>query len=431
MQLAYLPRQTAISLGSEKLSPCVGPVSNLGSASAAIDDREGDDWATSGRPSRCAREPIQLRHLFVSDTLYPMAVRRRVPPRRSLFWIIDMERGTEMFMLIEQADERRKAQAQLQAQLRRALQRTEVRNIGFPSGNVPDAKVHTDGDLWFHSRKSSPKDEGATPRTFNWFGQWGERSYPNLNITVEINISTHPGARIAGCFVVNRVTGIRYLAHSGAIGGGRKGVGQSEFLAWSGLQRFEVADSTGKRRQVVLVMPLDGVGVISSLRSFVKQVSDFKQAVREGVLDTPAFRKKVEELNDYYNEASGQRKGKRSSIIDYMSRHGDVVKALEQWNALRANAGTKSKKNVKIDLALEYQGQMTDLFEVKTARERAHIYTAIGQLITHARGNKCRKHMVLPHGGALDDDLADALERCQIALINYKIKKNGEIEILG
>lgn len=39
--------------------------------------------------------------------------------------------------------------------------------------------------------------------------------------------------------------------------------------------------------------------------------------------------------------------------------------------------------------------------------------------------------MVLPNGGALDKDLADALGRCQIALINYEIKKNGEIEILG
>jgi hypothetical protein len=336
-----------------------------------------------------------------------------------------------MFMLIEQADERKKAQAQLQAQLGKALPRSEERTIGFPSGNVPDAKVHTDGELWFHSRKSSPKDEGATPRTFNWFGQWGERSYPNLNITVEINISMQPEARIAGCFVVDRATGVRYLAHSGAVGGGRKGVGQSEFLAWSGLPRFEIVDNAGKRWHVVLVMPLDGVGVIASLRSFVRQVSDFKKAVREGSLDTPAFRKKVDELNDYYNEASGQRKGKRSSIIDYVSRHGDVVKALEQWNAARSNVGTKSKKSVKIDLALEYQGRMTDLFEVKTARERSHIYTAIGQLMTHAPGDKCRKHMVLPRGDALDDDLADALGRCQIALINYEIKKNGEIEILG
>lgn len=336
-----------------------------------------------------------------------------------------------MFMLIEQADDRKKAQAQLQAQLGKALRRTEVRNIGFPSGNVPDAKVQTDGELWFHSRKSSPKDEGATPRTFNWFGQWGARSHLNLNITVEINISTQSGARIAGCFVVDRATGIRYLAHSGAVGGGQKGVGQTEFLAWSGLDLFEVVDSAGKRRHVVLVMPLDGVGVIEPLRRFVNQVADFKQAVRDGALDTLAFRKKVAELKDYYDEASGQRKGTRSRVIDYVSRHGDVVKALEQWHASRVNAGTKSKKNVKIDLALERQGEMTDLFEVKTARERGQIYTAIGQLITHAKGTKCRKHMVLPHGGKLDDDLGDALKRCQIALINYEIKSNGTVEILG
>jgi hypothetical protein len=346
--------------------------------------------------------------------------------------IFDLQHRAEntMFMLIEKANERKSAQAQLKVQLGKSFQEVAIRNIGFPGGNVPSARVHTDGKLWFHILRSSSQDEGTTPRTFNWFGQMGEAGQSNVNITVEINIPLQSGAQVAGCFVVDPSTDVRYLAHSGKIGGGQKGVGKREFLAWGEFKRVEVVNSVGKRRKVILVMPLDGAGVVAPLRSFVDQVAKFKQAARDGALDVPALRQKGQ-LKDYYDESGGERKGKRSSIIDYVSRHGDVVKALEQWTSAHAHTGAKSKKNVKVDLAMEHRGVMIDLFEVKTARERSHIYTAIGQLVTHEGATKCRKHMVLPRGAELDDDLAGALKRCQITLINYEIDKVGTVKILG
>jgi hypothetical protein len=336
-----------------------------------------------------------------------------------------------MFMLIERAVERKAAQAQLEAQLKKALRTTATQTIGFPSGHVRDADVRTDGAIWFHTRQSTAADEGATPRTYNWFGQWGDCSQSSVNITVEINIPMAPTGRVAGCFVVDPSTGMRYLAHSGGVGGGQKGVGQTEFLAWTPRPRVDVFDSEGARRHVVLVMPIDGDGVAAPLAAFVQDIAEFKEAVRSGELDTASFRKKVAELKDYFDEPSGRRRGKRSSVVDYISRHGDVVKALEAWAMPRSLAGTISKKNFLIDLALERQGTMTDLFEVKTSRDRGDIYKAIGQLITHARGDTCRTHIVLPQGNTLAGDLSAALKRCSTSVILYDIDKKGAITILG
>jgi hypothetical protein len=336
-----------------------------------------------------------------------------------------------MFMLIEQAADRNAAQAQLEAQLKKALRTKAAQTIGFPSGHVRDAEVRTDGTIWFHTRRSTAEDEGATPRTYNWFGQWGDGSQSSVNITVEINIPLTPTARVAGCFVVDPATGVRYLAHSGGVGGGQKGVGQTEFLAWTPRPRIDVLDREGTRRHMVLVMPIDGDGVVAPLTAFVQDIAEFKEAVRAGELDTASFRKKVAELKDYFDEPSGRRRGKRSGVVDYISRHGDVVKALEAWAMPRSRAGTSSKKNVLIDLALERQGTMTDLFEVKTSRDRGDIYTAIGQLMTHARGDACRKHIVLPQGDTLASDLSDALNRCSASVILYEINKTGAITILG
>jgi hypothetical protein len=288
-----------------------------------------------------------------------------------------------------------------------------------------------DGEIWFHTQMSS--SDATTPRIFNWFGSWADNGKLSLDITVEINIPFKTSARVAGCFVMNQSTGVRYLAHSGAVGGGKKGVGQTRFLAWSNLRRVEAVASNGKRRGVILVMPVDGpaMSAVESLRSFVEHVASFKRAVDEGGLDQLDIRDRVDSLKAYYHEASGARRGRRSSVIDYISRHGDVVMKLEEWSQARARPGTESKKDVKIDLALERNGAMTDVFEVKTLRERGEVYKAIGQLMTHARGSACRKHMVLPHGKKLPKDLDEALKICRISLINYRINSNGQIRILG
>jgi hypothetical protein len=336
-----------------------------------------------------------------------------------------------MFTLIEETNKWMDAQRRTQVKISKALRHKATRTIGYPSGHSPDADINHDGELWFHSQKSS--GDATTPRIFNWFGIWGENEAASLNITVEINIPLRTSGRVAGCFVTDQSTGARYLAHSGAVGGGKRGVGQTQFLAWSNLRRVEVVTNTGKRRDVILVMPVDGPANsgVASLRSFVHHVASFKRAIDDGDLNQSDMRDRVDRLKAYYDEASGARRGNRSSVIDYISRHGDVVKALEVWSTASARPGTVSKKDIKIDLALELKGAMTDVFEVKTLRERGEVYKAIGQLMTHARGSGCRKHMVLPHGPRLPKDLDEALKHCEIALINYEINENGRIKITG
>ena len=74
--------------------------------------------------------------------------------------------------------------------------------------------------------------------------------------------------------------------------------------------------------------------------------------------------------------------GATSSAIDYVSRHGEVVDALREWRRLSAlPKGARFVKNVFIDLGLEFQKELVEVFEVKTSTDRSSMYSALRQLM--------------------------------------------------
>jgi hypothetical protein len=81
-------------------------------------------------------------------------------------------------------------------------------------------------------------------------------------------------------------------------------------------------------------------------------------------------------------------------------------------------------KNVLIDLGVKQAGALAELYEVKTSSSRGDVYTAIGQLLVHASGPKCRQVMVLPADEHLKADLSAALERNGIDLIRYRLSED-------
>lgn len=329
-----------------------------------------------------------------------------------------------MFSLIESKEEIAKAQRKLEAAIRRDFKTKAVKNIGYPGGTNFNAEVVTDGSYWYWSSDYDDEDI-PNPRRLNWFGLF--RDDADLQISVEIN-TAYEGRndQVAGFFARDNDTGSIYLMHSGRVGGGTKGVGKAAFLTWSNQRPIDVVDSSGGIREGVLVMPIESVAASRSAVHYIDIIASFKQAVRAGDLDSPEFQSKKKELDDFFSESRGRRKGKRSGEIDYLSRHGEVVDVLYSWrNSNQLPKGGRLVKNVLIDMGVAVADELVEVFEVKTSTARSDVYAAIGQLMVHGTSNECRRVIVLPKSELLASDLKGALERLNIELLKFKLDEKA------
>ena len=115
-------------------------------------------------------------------------------------------------------------------------------------------KVHHNETYWFGS--VAPNKDDKTPRYWNPLGEY--RPNGTLQISVELNVSTDSNSkRVSGFFAKDSQTGQVYLMHDGGVGGGRKGVGQTAFLAWSDSKVVAVTNAEGDVRLGIIVAPID------------------------------------------------------------------------------------------------------------------------------------------------------------------------------
>ena len=327
-----------------------------------------------------------------------------------------------MFTLLEEKKDIAAAHGNLIRSIERNLKRRATKNIGYPGGTTFDAEVCTDGNHWFWS--SDSKNEIPNSRKLNWYGVFNERGA--LQITVEINTPcTGSNGRIAGFFARRTEDGRVYLLHSGRVGGGTKGVGKSAFLAWSNHKLVPVIDHTGKSRDGVIVMPVTGSGSVRSAIKYVDTIVAFKEAVRAGGLGTLEFQEKLRKYQEFYSEFAGRRTGKRKSKIDFYSRHGDVVDALCRWRLEKGlSKNSRIVKNVQIDLGVETNGVLAEVYEVKTNCNRTDAYTAIGQLMVHSGSQRCQKFIVLPAPLDLPADVTSALGRLSVDVLEFELSES-------
>lgn len=329
-----------------------------------------------------------------------------------------------MFIMLEERAQIAAAQTTLEATLKSQRDGTVKRTIGYPGGNRPDANINTFDKWWSWSLRTG-KDDSSVSRNLNWFGLWSN-DRQGVDITVEVNVARQPGdARISGFFARDTQTGSIYLFHSGKVGGGRPGVGKRAFLAWSNLPLMEVSTVNGKQRMGVMVGPVDDRSASKTLLRYIDTVARFKQAVKDGEVDTPAFQKTLKDYGEYYKEWWGKVKARRSRRVDYISRHGEVVEALRQWRETQGlPKGRSFRKNQLIDLGVGRGNTLDEVYEVKTSSERSSVYGGIGQLMVHGQ-HRCRRVLVLPDDGPLFKGLAPALSELGIELIRYRLDKDG------
>ena len=298
----------------------------------------------------------------------------------------------------------------LTAQLRTGAIRHAMHTVGFPGGSRACTLFWRPEDgFWFGSAKLRNK----RPRKWMIYGTVDPRNRGVVPITAEI-CSPLQGVdlRTAGCFVRDEL-GTVYLAHSGKVGGGTKGVGKSAFVAhykagnWMDVQ---LPDGTNRR---MMILGAVGTAVLPKLLSkFLGEVDAFKRAVRRGSLPRIPLSARPPASPGF----AGKKRYDVNTTIHVNSIHGDIVEALDE--ELRARAYRTTSDQCR-DLVV--YGAASILFEIKPEAMTDSIYKAIGQLMFHGASEKKKPALVAVFPDTATAQTKETMARLGIHVLRFKV----------
>jgi hypothetical protein len=318
---------------------------------------------------------------------------------------------------ITRRTENRNALAALRSCLSRGAEKFR-REVGWPGG-------HDEFTVYWHEGAGFWVIFGLEELSRYWcgYGTMDPKSYKSLHITCEINPPKEGiDRRCGGVFLRDSGSGL-YLAHSGKVGGGRKGIGKTSFLEqYSGsLEEIEWPD--GVTAEVVPLGKIGGKSFVKNLADYIRAVEAFKANARGQTL-APITEKNPDLA--FSPEFEGpKKKYKLTAAIESQCDHGTVVNTLHaELKALGLNA----YKTSKIDLFLaDDKANVTHLIEVKTDQTTTSLYQAVGQVMLHGALDKSdpRRIVVLP--GKVSEDTAKRLNRLGVRVMRYDWKGNQPI----
>lgn len=333
--------------------------------------------------------------------------------------------GMDMLSLVSTTAGIRDAQEQLVNDLENRLPALGRHWVTFrPRGAELDIVGKGSDRLYFGTRMLRDMQ-----KFWNAFGIF-DPDRKSQEIAVEINFSLG-NRRTAGFFAEDAKGGI-FLMHNGGIGGGKKGVGPANFLAWLKPEPIAVETEDGKVKHGILIGKLGARNLADRIESFVQSVRSFKDAVERGELETSEFQRQANRWRQYLKEFSGRKSGVLNVDLDYVSYHGDVVDALKPWVESRVPSGVTITNSPLIDLLAHKAGRLTAIYEVKTSTNRQALYAGIGQLVVHgARPAGVHRHLVVPYGESIASDIETALRQLDIAMIRFRINRDDSVTIVG
>lgn len=292
-----------------------------------------------------------------------------------------------------------KHQRELETILSKYLKRESDYALGH-QGNTLENIVRFNDKMWWSTFDLD--DNKKSPRYWNGFGLLPFKNNGTQDIVVEINIP-HEGinGRVSGVFAKDPGTDDVFLLHRGRIGGGRKGIGKHSFKEWYRGSWVKASEGNKKIFEAIMITRIDSKYVIPNIYNFILQVKQFKDEVTGNSLsrqidqDIPS-----DSPLTFDPEYSGSKTGKRKSTqFRQECNHGIVVDALEKWvrRKYRKKAMINTFNTQLIDLGIQFNDEITEIYEVKTNFDRQSIYTGIGQLFFHSADNpKTIKKLVLP-----------------------------------
>ncbi|HEX8600448.1 MAG TPA: hypothetical protein VF952_18265 [Chloroflexia bacterium] len=292
------------------------------------------------------------------------------------------------------------------------------RVVGWHGGNTPVTMYWLrDIGIW---TVLNPKIAGD--RYWFCFGTGDPTIYEGMqSIVCEIN-SPHKGIdrRCAGLFAKDGDDTI-YLAHSGKVGGGRKGIGKSTFVDFCSHGNWKVIKwPDGKETSALLIGPIDEPLFRQQVAWFVAEVAEFKRRVASG--NKPVSLPFPEP--SFTPEFSGWRTSYvLNKTIASQCNHGLVVSALRE--ALTSQGYKVSNDRARDLFVNGPDGNMYVLFEAKTDLSSSSIYEGIGQLMFHGARQSATLRRVLVLPGIPNSATMEVLSRLNIEVLQYELGSNG------
>ena len=303
-----------------------------------------------------------------------------------------------MLIAIKKRNTIKKYQNEFAAILTKYLKKAGNYALGHQGDNFEHAVKFND-KIWWSSFDID--DSETSPRFWNGFGLLPFKNSGTQDIVVEINIP-HEGInrRVSGFFAKEPGTNDIFILHRGRIGGGRTGIGKDSFKEWYRGSWVQVSEDKKNTCEAILITSIYSKKVVPNIYNFVSQVKQFKDEVTGNSLSRQ-IKQEISSNNSltFDPEYSGSKKGKRkSSHFRQECNHGIIVSALEKWARRKNRKKEISTFNTQlIDLGIQLNDNISEIYEVKTNFDRQSIYTGMGQLLFHSVDNpKTIKNLVLP-----------------------------------
>lgn len=249
------------------------------------------------------------------------------------------------------------AQKSLQQSFER-LPHHPVRTVSFkPAARREEVATFGPGRVWgvFHHA-----DDESTPRYWNAFGVLPESPTERLFISVECNVPYRSSSRIASFYARDAASGRILLMHDGGLRGGRPGISRAPFLAWTADDLIPVAGADGPTRRAMVVAVLDHPDTALQIEAFVRRVARFKAEVTGQELPAAVSVPTTPLLAS--DEYRGRKTGTRASSFDYVTYHGDVVRALMAERKQNTSHGEVVGRTNLIDVAVRMDDKLTEIY---------------------------------------------------------------------
>lgn len=235
--------------------------------------------------------------------------------------------------------------------------------VGTPGGSDFLMTWHlSDMDIWIAPNTLSN-------RYWNAIGVGDPFATTKIAPTLEVNLRLVGRARGLAGRALRDSAGRLHIAHSGRIGGGKKGVGMRAFKAF--LPNFQTVTVDGRRTELYMLGRLDSPDELAgNIADFAHRVADFKEGSPPAAPPMRApFRPEFEGVV--------KTKARPGGTASYT--HGRIVNALYGELSQRGLSAGRTKM---IDLFIAPTKPKRGLiFEVKTSCDRQSVYTCVGQLM--------------------------------------------------
>lgn len=316
------------------------------------------------------------------------------------------------FRIMDARPEKRRAQAALVGQLQGSAKRFR-KVVSWRDGNQ-------EFDVYWHALEQfwSVSDEKQDPTVYwDFYGTDNPEEAKVLYMSCQSTTQQEGNLRKHGGLFLADADENMYLAHTGMIGGGVKGVGKNTFVReYRGGNWHTIRWPDDVETDVVVVGRIGGPDFPAQLGRFAREVDRVKAV---GKLQGAGVRTRGPSAGSFNPEFTGKRcPHAAGGAIESECYHGSVVNTLH--DEVERLLGREPANDQPRDLYLtDESGRVELLIEVKTDLSTGSIYQAIGQLFFNGYAENHMTKLVLAVPGTPKARTKRILDDLRIHVLSY------------